>query len=72
MSIPKILISLGIALVVIGILWSVLSKFINLGKLPGDIVVEKENFKFYFPVVTCIIISVALSLVMYVIRLFNK
>jgi hypothetical protein len=72
MSIPKILIGLGITLVVIGLLWSVLSKFINLGKLPGDIVVEKENFKFYFPVVTCIIISVVLSLIMYIVKLFNK
>lgn len=72
MSIPKILIGLGITLVVIGLLWSVLSKFINLGRLPGDIAVEKENFKFYFPVVTCIIISVVLSLIMYIVRFFNK
>ncbi|SDC46115.1 Protein of unknown function [Paenibacillus sp. UNCCL117] len=70
-SIPKILITLGAVLMIIGVLWAVLSKFINIGKLPGDIVVERENFKFYFPVVTCLVISVILSVIMYLIRFFK-
>ncbi|MFC4078332.1 DUF2905 domain-containing protein [Salinithrix halophila] len=69
--IAKLLIFVGIALVVIGLLWQVGGRFLHLGRLPGDIVVEKENFKFYFPVVTSILISVVLSVVLYLIRLFR-
>lgn len=71
-NVPKILVITGIILVVAGLLWSFLGKYFNLGRLPGDIVVEKENFTFYFPVVTCIVVSVVLSLLMYVIRWFTK
>ncbi|BAU27022.1 hypothetical protein DFP93_104106 [Aneurinibacillus soli] len=67
----KLLIIGGVILIVIGLLWQVGGRFLNLGRLPGDIVVEKENFRFYFPVVTCIVLSVVLSLIMYVIRLFR-
>jgi len=41
-------------------------------ELPGDIAYEKGNVRFYFPIVTCIVISVVLSLIFYVVRLFNK
>ncbi|ALS21453.1 MULTISPECIES: DUF2905 domain-containing protein [Paenibacillus] len=71
-SIPKLLIWGGVVMIVVGLLWSVGGKFLNLGRLPGDIVVEKENVKFYFPIVTCIVISVVLSLGMMVIRWFTK
>lgn len=67
----KTLVVIGVVLIVVGILWQVGGRFFHLGRLPGDIVVEKENFRFYFPVVTCIIISVVLSLIMYVIRFFK-
>ncbi|MFE5320994.1 DUF2905 domain-containing protein [Paenibacillus sp. NPDC056579] len=70
--VAKMLIIGGIVLIVIGLLWAVGSKFLPLGRLPGDIVVEKENFKFYFPIVTCIAVSAGLSLIMYLIRLFTK
>ncbi|MDH5764199.1 MAG: DUF2905 domain-containing protein [Nitrospinota bacterium] len=56
----RILIVLGVALVVIGLLWPYLSK-LGLGKLPGDIVIRRDNFNFYFPITTCILISVVLS-----------
>ena len=62
MGIQKILITLGIVLLVLGVLWPLLQKS-GLGRLPGDIAVEKENFKFYFPVTTSIIVSIVLSLV---------
>ncbi|TVY05368.1 DUF2905 domain-containing protein [Paenibacillus cremeus] len=70
--IPKMLIGLGVILIGIGLIWAVLGRFINLGRLPGDIAVTKGNFKFYFPIVTCIVISVVLSLVSYLIRWFLK
>jgi len=48
----------GIVLLVIGLLWLLGGRFLSFGRLPGDVVVEKENFKFYFPIVTCIALSV--------------
>lgn len=63
-SFGKIILSLGLFLVVIGGLVLVGGKFLGLGRLPGDIVVQKENFSFYFPVVTCIILSILLSLIL--------
>ncbi|XID94425.1 DUF2905 domain-containing protein [Paenibacillaceae bacterium WGS1546] len=69
---PKLLIGAGIVLIVVGLLWMVGGKYLNLGRLPGDISVERGNFKFYFPVVTCILLSVLLSLIVYVVRLFTK
>lgn len=72
MNIPKLLIASGAVLIVIGLIWMVGGRFLNLGRLPGDIVVDKGNFKFYFPVVTCIVLSVVLSLVAYVVRWFMK
>ena len=56
----RILISLGVGLVVIGLLWPYLAK-LGLGKLPGDIVIRRDNFNFYFPITTCILISVVLT-----------
>ena len=59
---PKFLIVTGVVLVVIGLLWQVGGRFLHLGRLPGDIVIEKENFRFYFPIVTSLLLSVVLSL----------
>ena len=69
--VAKILIIAGIILIIVGILWGIGGRFFNLGRLPGDIVVEKENMKFYFPIMTSIVISIVLSVVMYLIRLFK-
>ena len=69
--VAKFLIIGGVVLIALGLLWQVGGRFLPLGRLPGDIVVEKENFRFYFPVVTCIVISVVLSLLMYLFRLFK-
>ena len=49
------------------LLWPLLQK-IGLGRLPGDIVIERENFRFYFPIVTSLIISVILSLVLWLLN----
>ena len=50
------LIEIGLALVVVGLLWPWLGR-LGLGRLPGDIVIERGNFRFYFPIVTCLLIS---------------
>ncbi|MEB3102695.1 DUF2905 domain-containing protein [Ferviditalea candida] len=69
--IAKMLVIGGIILIVIGLLWQLGGRFLHLGRLPGDIVIEKENFRFYFPLMTSIIVSIVLSLIFYLIRLFK-
>ena len=65
-EIGKIIIIIGIVIVLIGILLTFSDKLpFSLGKLPGDIVYKKENFSFYFPITTSIIISIILSLLFY-------
>ncbi len=65
----KLLIGLGVALVVLGVIWQFGGKYLSfLGRLPGDIRVERENMTFYFPIVTCILISVVGSLLLYLFR----
>ena len=61
----KSIIFIGIVLIIVGILVTMAGKMPGAGKLPGDIFVKKENFSFYFPLTTCILLSVILSAVMY-------
>lgn len=63
----RALIIVGLALVAAGVLWPWLSK-LGLGRLPGDIRIESESGGFYFPIVTCLVISVVLSLVLWFFR----
>ena len=63
----RFLIVLGLAILVIGLLWPYLSQ-IGLGRLPGDIVIERANMTFYFPLMTCLLLSVLLSLVFWVVN----
>lgn len=67
MTTSRLLILIGLAILVIGLLWPWLSK-LGLGRLPGDIVVQREGFSFYFPIVTCLIISVVASLLFWLFR----
>lgn len=67
-NLGKILIIIGTAILVLGILITAGNKIPWLGKLPGDIFIKKENFSFYFPIVTSIIISLLLSLIFYLSR----
>jgi hypothetical protein len=57
----RTLIILGVVLVVTGLLWPVLGR-LGLGQLPGDIVVRRDGFVFYFPLTTMILVSAVLSL----------
>lgn len=63
LGLGKTLISLGVILAGLGFLLVFFNKIPFLGKLPGDIYIQKKNFTFYFPLATSIIISVALSLI---------
>jgi hypothetical protein len=64
----KTLILIGVVLVVVGALFSLAGKLPWLGQLPGDITIQRERFSFYFPLTTCIVISVVISLVLYFLR----
>lgn len=61
------LIIFGVILIVAGLLWPLVQK-LGLGRLPGDIVIERENVRFYFPIVTSLIISVVLTLILWLIN----
>ena len=66
-AMQKILIVVGLALLLIGLAWPWLSSS-PLGRLPGDLVVERENFRFYFPITTMLIVSAVLSLILWLLR----
>jgi hypothetical protein len=61
------LIILGVVLIVAGLLWPWLTK-LGLGRLPGDIVIERDNFRLYIPIATSIVISVVLSLILWLLN----
>ena len=61
--VQKLLIIIGLLFIVIGLLYPFF-RDIGFGRLPGDIVIKKENSSFYFPIVTCIIVSVVISLIL--------
>jgi hypothetical protein len=61
------LVILGVALVVLGFAWPWIEK-LGLGRLPGDFRIEREGFSFYFPLTTSIIVSIAVSLVIWLLR----
>ena len=67
MDFQRLLIILGIGLLVAGLLWPLITK-LGLGRLPGDIALKKDNFAFYFPITTSIIISLLLTLVFWLFR----
>ena len=63
----RFLVVLGLVLLLAGLLWPYLSQ-IGLGRLPGDIVIQRENVTLYFPLVTCLLLSVLFSLVFWVVN----
>jgi hypothetical protein len=67
-----ILILIGVLLAVVGLAWLLLPSIPWLGRLPGDIRWEGERGVFYFPIVTCLLLSLLLSIVMWVIRQFGQ
>jgi len=63
----KWLITLGILLVVLGVVWPLVAK-LGLGHLPGDITIERKGFKFYFPLTTSLVVSIVISVVLWILR----
>ncbi len=61
----KFFIFVGLLFLVIGIFFIFIKQIPFLGKLPGDILIQKKNFTFYFPITTSIILSILLSLILY-------
>jgi hypothetical protein len=70
-GIGKLLIVAGIVLLIVGAFFVFSPKIPFLGKLPGDIMVKRENFTFYFPLASSILLSVLISLILYLIRRFS-
>jgi ribose/xylose/arabinose/galactoside ABC-type transport system permease subunit len=67
MDVQPFLIGLGLVILIAGIMWPILSR-IGLGRLPGDIMFERGGTTVYFPLVTCIIISLVLSAVFWLVN----
>lgn len=72
----KLLVFSGIVLILIGLVFFLIDKFphakIPLGRLPGDIYIKKENYSFYFPIVTCLLVSGVLSFLLWLFNQFRK
>jgi hypothetical protein len=78
-TLGKILIGIGLGIAAIGVLLAVVERipglgnaFSWLGKLPGDISIKRENFSFYFPIATSIVLSIILSLLFYLVGWFFR
>ena len=61
------LVIFGILCIVIGLAWPWIEK-LGLGRLPGDVHIERDGFHFYFPIVTCLIVSAVVSLLLWLLR----
>jgi hypothetical protein len=67
MNVSRILIVAGVILLLTGLAWPLLAR-LGLGRLPGDIMVERGNFRFYFPLATSLVISLFLTLLFWLFR----
>jgi hypothetical protein len=67
-QIGKLLIFAGVFIIVLGLLFFFGDKIPFLGKLPGDIYIQKKNFTFYFPIVTSLLLSLVISLIIYLLK----
>ncbi|HTJ58624.1 MAG TPA: DUF2905 domain-containing protein [Devosiaceae bacterium] len=63
----RTLVIIGLVIAVVGVLWPWLSR-LGLGRLPGDIIIQRENFTFYAPIATGLIISIVLSVLLWLIN----
>ena len=71
MALGKILVVIGAVFVIVGLMIVYGFRLPGFGKLPGDIILKKEGFSFYFPIVTCILISLILTLIVTIVRWFR-
>jgi hypothetical protein len=70
-ELARVMIIIGVVLIAIGLVLLVLPRFPFLGRLPGDILIKKEHLTFYFPLATSIVISIIISLILYLINKFR-
>jgi DUF2905 family protein len=68
MDVQRFLIGFGLIILAIGLAWPIVTR-LGLGRLPGDIVIQRDNFTLYFPLVTCLVLSVVLSVILWA---FNR
>jgi hypothetical protein len=66
------LVVIGVLITGIGLVWLIAPSIPWLGKLPGDIAIERDNFQFYFPLTTCILLSLVMTGIMWAVRYFSK
>jgi len=67
----KTLITIGLGLVLLGLLWPLLPPLLqklHLGRLPGDILIKRDGFRFYFPLTTSILVSILVSIILWIFR----
>ena len=67
-----VLIVVGMLIALIGLVWQIAPSIPWLGKLPGDIVIERENFRLYFPLATCVLLSLLLTGIMWIVRHLSR
>ena len=67
-----VLVALGVVIAGVGLFWIFAPSVPWLGRLPGDVRIERGNVRFYFPIMTCLLLSLALSLVLFAVRLFRR
>ncbi|CCQ90239.1 conserved hypothetical protein [Nitrospina gracilis 3/211] len=67
MNVQRLLIVAGVVLLAVGLLWPWIGK-LGLGRLPGDITIRRDNFSFYFPLTTCIVLSAVATLIFWLFR----
>jgi uncharacterized membrane protein len=65
--VAKWLITIGIVCLVLGLAWPLVTK-LGLGNLPGDIRIERKGFTFYFPITSCILVSLVISVILWIFR----
>jgi hypothetical protein len=70
-ELARVMIIIGVVLIALGLLMLVLPRFPFSGRLPGDILIKKEHLTFYFPLATSIVISIIISLILYLINKFR-
>jgi Protein of unknown function (DUF2905) len=63
----RLLVLLGLVILLVGLLWPYLAR-IGLGRLPGDFVIQRDNVTFYFPLMTCLLLSALFSLILWVVN----
>jgi len=66
------LVIIGLLMAFAGLVWVFAPSIPWLGKLPGDIVIERENFRFYFPLATCVVLSILLTGILWLVRYFSQ